>query len=161
MKLRGLLLALCVVACGPPAEKAKGPEASQAPDPFELQIEIGRYSVMLDQTENLTAERPDLTDLNRQEPRALARSLRHVVWQYNLDRSRLCARGILTEASCGPSLQPVWIAEPDTAEPSLQELQERSTAVGEEVMRFWNAVCEDARARETDEQERMYVCAIE
>ena len=161
MKLRALMLAACLAACGQPAEQAKAPEASAGPDPFALQIEIGRYSVMLNQTEEVTAERPDITDLNLEAPGALARSLRNVVWQYNLDRSRLCGRGILPEASCGPSYQPVWISEPDTVEPSLDELQARSTAVGEEVMRFWDAVCADARARETNEQERMQVCAIE
>lgn len=160
MKLRAVLLAFLLAACGQQgAEKAKAPEAVEQPNPFELQIEIGRYGVMLSQTEELMAERPDLTDLNREAPRELARSLRHVVWQYNLDRSRLCARGLVTEASCGPTYAPVWISEPDTVEPSLQELQTRSAAVGAEVMRFWDAVCADARARQRHDEAQ--ICAIE
>jgi len=55
----------------------------------------------------------------------------------------------------------VWISEPVESEPSLEELETRSQAVGEEVMRLWNAVCEDARMREPDEAARQYVCAIE
>jgi len=33
--------------------------------------------------------------------------------------------------------------------------------VGAEVMRFWSAICEDARTRVQDETARRYVCAIE
>ena len=91
----------------------------------------------------------------------LARRLRETVWEYNLQRSRLCAKGLFTEVSCGPAYEPVWIAEPDSVTPTMEEVQSRSDAVGREVMRLWNAVCTDARSRESDDQERMLVCAIE
>lgn len=159
MKLRALVLALALAACGQPAEQAKAPD--QPPDPFDLNIEVGRHGAMLSQIDNLTSDRPGAVDADVTEPRELARRLRETVWEYNLERSSLCGRGLFTEVSCGPSFQPVWIAEPQDAAPSLEELQTRSNAVGEEVRRFWDAVCADARERETDEEARAYVCAME
>jgi hypothetical protein len=154
VKLHGLLLAAALVACA-------HAEAQETPDAFGLQIEIGRYNVMLHQTEELTAESPAGAEPGLDEPRTLARTLRHVVWRYNLDRSRLCMRGLHTDVACGPAFMPAWLSEPDASAPSLQELQARSNVVGGEVMRFWGAVCDAAREREANEQERMYVCAIE
>jgi hypothetical protein len=154
-----MLLALFLAACGQPTEKSETPAAPQAPNPFDLHIEVGRYGVMLSQVGSLTGERESATEPDDTSPATLARNLRETVWEYNLARSQLCGKGLFTEVSCGPSYEPVWIG--DDAAPSLEELQTRSTAVGAEVMRLWNAVCEDARTREADEQARMYVCAIE
>lgn len=162
MQLRALVLALAVVSCGQSGTKApETPAASEAPDPFNLNIEIGRYGVMLTHVQQLTRERPGAVEAEVTDPRDLARRLRETAWEYNLERSRLCARGLFTEVSCGPAYEPVWISEASTVTPTLQEIQSRSAALGEEVGRFWNAVCEDARSRVEDEQERMYVCAIE
>ncbi|MBC7768501.1 MAG: hypothetical protein H7124_06920 [Phycisphaerales bacterium] len=160
MKLRAIVLALALAACGQASEQAKAPE-NQAPDPFNLNIEVGRYGVMLDQIENLTEETPNAAEAEVTDPKDLARRLRETVWAYNIERSALCGRGLYTAVTCGPSYQPVWIAEAPDSAPSLEELQTRSNALGEEVMRFWNAVCEEARTAETDEEARMYVCAIE
>lgn len=162
MKLRAIFLALVLAACGQP--QTKGPEtpaAPEAPDPFALNIEIGRYSVMLSHVQQLTRERPGAIEAEVTDPRDLARRLRETAWEYNLERSRLCARGLFTEVSCGPAYEPVWISEAATVTPTVAEIQSRSAALGEEVSRFWTAVCEDARTRIEDEQERMYVCAIE
>lgn len=164
MKFRAIILALALAlaACGQTGE-APPPAAPEgaAPDPFDLNIEIGRYGVMLSHVHNLTFERPGAAEAEPTDPHQLARSLRETVWEYNLERSRLCAKGLFTDVACGPAYEPVWISEAATAAPTLEEIQSRSTALGEEVMRFWNAVCEDARTRETDEQAKMYVCAIE
>jgi hypothetical protein len=160
MKLRALILVVMLAACGQNA--AKGPNAPERPrTPEDMQIQIGRYGVMLDQVHSLTAERPGANEQAPTEPMAMARALRETVWQYNVERSQLCGRGLFTEIACGPSYQPVWISEAADAAPSFEELQNRSAAVGGEVMRFWNAVCEDARTRETNQQDKMYVCAIE
>lgn len=160
MKLRVLLFAMLLAACGQNA--AKGGHAGERPhSPADLQIEIGRYGVMLDQVHSLTAERSGAQETAPTELTAMARSLRETVWQYNLERSQLCGKGLFTDVACGPSFQPVWISEPADAAPSFDELNTRSAAVGEEVHRFWNAVCEDARIRETNEQDRQYVCALE
>ncbi len=160
MKLRAFVLALALAACGQPAEQAKT-QQSEAPDPFTMSIEVGRYGVMLSQIQSLTRETPDAVEQDVTAPADLARRLRETVWEYNLARSGLCARGLYTQVSCGPTFQPVWIGEPVDSAPSLEELQTRSTAVGEEVMGFWNTVCEAARTAETDEEARAYVCAIE
>lgn len=158
MNWRVVLLALCVAACGP-AGQEKG--QAEAPDPFDLNIEVGRYGVMLSQIDEQALQLPGPGEPEVTDPRYLSRRLRETVWEYNLERSQLCARGLYTEISCGPVYEPVWMAEPDTLTPSLEDLQIRSTAVGAEVMRLWNAVCEDARSRVTDEEEQRLVCAME
>lgn len=160
MKLRAMILALALAGCGQAGEQSKGGEA-EAPDPFDLSIEIGRYGVMLSQIHSLSADRPGAAEVEVTDPRDLARRLRETVWEYNLERSSLCARGLFTDVACGPAFEPVWIGEPSDAAPSIEDLRVRSQAVGEEVMRFWNAVCADARARETDEEARAYICAME
>lgn len=160
MKFRAILLAVCVAACGQSAEKGpEVPTAPAGPDPATLNIEIGRYGAMLYQIDELTSERPG-AGAELSEQRDFARRLRENVWRLNLERSDLCAKGLFTEVACVPAYEPVWISEPATAEPTLEELQTRSDALGDEVMRFWDAVCEDARSRAT-EADRATVCGME
>lgn len=161
MKVRAVLLALCLAACGQGAEKAKNAQTSEEPDPFTLNIEIGRYGAMLDQVREHTQERSGSAEASVTDPQHLARRLRETVWQYNIERSGLCAKGLYAELTCGPPYAPIWLSEPDSVTPSLADLHARSSAVGDEVMRLWNAVCEDAASRVADEQERMYVCPME
>lgn len=159
--VRALILALALAACGQAGqEAAPGPATPETPNPMDLHIEIGRYGVMLDQVRDLTAERPGSAEADPAQPRELGRALREAVWKYNLERSRLCGKGLFTEVACGSAYEPVWISEPSNVEPTLQEIQSRSQALGEEVMRFWNAVCDDAASR-AGEQDRSSVCAIE
>ena len=160
MKLRVLILALALAACGQNATKGAHAHAEPA-TPEDLQIQIGRYGVMLDQVHSLTAERPGANEQAPTETQAMARALRERVWQYNQERSSLCGRGLFTDVACGPAFEPVWISEAADATPSFEELRTRSDAVGNEVQRFWDAVCEDARTRETNQQDKMYVCAME
>jgi hypothetical protein len=162
MKLRALIFAAALAACGQTGEKGQTtPEPTEAPDPFALQIEIGRYGYMLYQTHELTAERSGAQETEPSEPRALARSLREVVWRYNLERSTLCARGLFTDVACGPVYEPVWISEPADATVSLEELQTRASAIGDEVLPFWEAVCEDAKTTAADEEARSQICPME
>ncbi len=161
MKLRALFLAAALAACGQQGEQARAPTPSEPPDAFDLNIEIGRYGVMLSQVHSLSADRPGTAETEVTDPKDLARRLREVVWEYNLERSALCARGLFTEVACGPAFQPVWIGEGADAAPTIEDVAARSRAVGEEVMRFWNAVCEDARTRAASDEERQYVCAME
>ncbi len=158
MTFRAIFFALLLAACGQGGQTQAPGEPEQS-DAFALHIEIGRYGVMLSHVEELTAEQQNAAEPQAEDPAELARGLRETVWEYNLMRSQLCARGLYMAVTCGPIYAPVWLA--DTAAPSLEELESRSAAVGEEVMRLWGAVCEDARTREPDEQLRMYVCAIE
>lgn len=160
MKLRSIVLALCVAACGQAGEQ-KGPETPEGVDPQTLSIEIGRYGVMLGQVDEHTRERPGTGEIDPAQPRAMARALRESAWEYNRVRSELCAKGLYTELACGPAYEPVWIAEPADADVSLEDLQVRAAALGAEVTPLWNAVCEDAAAGVQDEQERMLVCPME
>ncbi|MBL8536177.1 MAG: hypothetical protein JNM59_02100 [Hyphomonadaceae bacterium] len=164
MRIQAQLMAAALVlaACGQNADKGEAPPAApEAPNAISLSIEAGRYGVMLSQIHSLTADRSGAGEADNSDPREIARRLREAVWEYNLERSSLCGRGLFADLSCGPAFMPVWLGEPSDVAPTLEELQTRSGAVGEEVMRFWNAVCADARIRETDEEARDYVCAIE
>lgn len=162
MRFRAIVLAVALAACGQTGEKqAEVPTGAAGPDPFELNIEIGRYGAMLGQVSGHTEERPGSAEPEVTEARDLARRLRETVWEYNLQRSKICAKGLFTELTCTPAYEPVWIAEPPSVEPTLAEIQSRSEAVGNEVMTLWNAVCEDARARATTEEERQVACAME
>ncbi len=157
MKLPAMFLALCLAACGQTSQESE----TQPPEPFDLNIEIGRYGAMLHQIDEHTRERPGSAEPSVTDTRELARRLRETVWRYNLERSRLCAKGLFAELSCGPAYDPVWISEPPTAAPSMEDLETRANALGDEVMRLWDAVCEDAASRVEDEQERRYVCPME
>jgi hypothetical protein len=162
MRFQALVLALSLAACGQNAPQADAPPPAPEPlNALSLSIEAGRYGVMLSQIHSLTGDRPGAMDTDASDPKDIARRLRETVWEYNLERSSLCARGLFAELACAPAYQPVWIGEPAEVAPTLEELQTRSDAVGEEVQHFWSIVCDDARTRETDADAREYVCAIE
>lgn len=159
---RAIFLALFLLAACGQSTATKAPEPPHELNPQDVQIEIGRYGVMLDHVTSLTSETPAATA--EADPTAavqLARRLRETAWRYNLERSQLCEKGLYTAVSCGPVFNPVWLADAPDAQPTLQELKQRADALGAEVQPFWTAVCEDARTHETDEQAKMYVCAIE
>jgi hypothetical protein len=153
-----LASALALGACKPP-----GPADSTGSrvDPHALQIEIGRYHVMLRQAAELSSTQLGAPDAGVEDPKELARGLREAVWQYNIQRSQLCARNLYTETSCGPAFEPTWISEPSDARPTPEQLQQRSAEVGQEVQRFWGAICDAARRSEQDREQRRLICAIE
>jgi hypothetical protein len=162
MKFRAIVLALALAACGQAGEKqGEVPTSPGGPDPFTLNIEIGRYGAMLGQVTGHTEERPGSTAPEVTDARDLSRRLRETVWEYTIERSRICAKGLFTEVTCTPAYEPVWISEPPNAEPTMEEIQNRSDAVGVEVMRLWRVVCDDARTRATSEDERQIACAME
>jgi hypothetical protein len=162
MKFRAIALALALAACGPAAEKqAEVPTAPAGPNPDTLNIEIGRYGAMLSQVSEHSDARPGSAEPEVTDPQDLARRLRETVWAYNVERSELCSKALFTEITCGPAFEPVWISEPPTAEPTLEEIQSRSESVGQEVMRLWDAVCEDARTRAANDEDRRTACAME
>ena len=161
MRFRAIVLALALAACGQTGEKqADVPTGPAGPDPSTLNIEIGRYGAMLSQVSDQSAERPGSAEPEVTSQRDLARRLREAVWSYNIQRSQLCSKGLFVETTCGSAYEPVWIAEPDTVEPTLEEIQSRSDALGVEVQRLWGVVCDDAKAR-VPEEERMAVCPME
>lgn len=149
-----------LAACGPtPVEKA--PPEPQAIEPFDLHIDVGRYGAMLHTVSELTAERAYSASVDDVvDARSMARDLRENAWEYNLLRSRLCARNIHPEASCGPAFNPVWLADPADAEVSLEEIRTRNQAFGAEINPLWGAVCDEAAAQ-VPEDEKMSVCPVE
>jgi hypothetical protein len=161
MRFRAIVLALALAACGQTGEKqAEVPTGPAGPDPATLNIEIGRYGAMLSQVNDQSVDRPGSAEPEVTSQRDLARRLREAVWNYNIQRSQLCSKGLFTETTCGSAYEPVWIAEPDTVEPTLEEIQSRSDALGVEVQRLWGVVCDDAKSR-VPEEERMAVCPME
>ena len=160
--MRILALALlaslaALAACKPPGADTSASHT----DPHALQIEIGRYGVMLNQAAELTSTQLGAPDASNEDPKELARALRESVWRYNIERSQLCARNLYTETSCGPAFEPSWISEPSDARPTPEQLQSRSAEVGQEVQRFWSTICDAARHNEQDQARRRLICAIE
>lgn len=159
MRFHALVLAFALAACG--QQEAAPADTPEIALEAVLSTQIRRQDVMLGQIETLTADRPGTGAADSSEPADMARALREQVWSYNLLRSRLCGRALFAEVSCGPAYQPVWVAEPADTAPTLEELQTRANALGAETQRLWDAVCADARTRETDAAARALVCPME
>jgi hypothetical protein len=151
--------AIALAACKPPGQNQPAPGAHV--DPHALQIEIGRYGVMLQQTGQITQTQIGAPDAGAEDAKELARGLRETVWTYNIQRSQLCARNLFTETTCTPPYEPVWISEPPNTRPTPEQLQSRSAEVGREVQTFWNTICNDARHRTQDREQQRLICAIE
>ncbi|MGQ0531149.1 MAG: hypothetical protein ACT4OF_00475, partial [Caulobacteraceae bacterium] len=121
MTLRAIVLAMALAACGQAGDKqGEVPTGPAGPDPFTLNIEIGRYGAMLSQVTGHTEERPGSAEPEVTDARDLARRLRETVWEYNIERSKICAKGLFIEITCTPAYEPVWIAEPPNAEPTME-----------------------------------------
>lgn len=148
-----------LAACKPPGQNQPTPGAHV--DPHALQVEIGRYGVMLQQTGHLTETQVGAPDASAQDAKELARGLREAVWTYNIQRSQLCARNLFTETTCAPPFEPVWISEPPNTRPAPEQLQQRSQEVGQEIRHFWSVICDDARHRALDRAQQRTICAIE
>ena len=148
MKLRAIVLALALAACGQTSEQqAQVPTGPAGPDPFNLNIEVGRWSAMLHEVNDQTVERPGSAEPEITAPRDLARRLREAVWTYNIQRSQLCSKGLFTEVACGAAYEPVWISEPETVEPTLEEIQSRSDALAFTAFGFGALACKPSQLR--------------
>lgn len=152
-----LVFFVALAACRPPGQAERAPGARV--DPHALQTEIGRYGAMLHQTGELTSTQVGAPDASAQDAKELARGLREAVWQYNIQRSQLCARNLFTETTCTPPYEPVWISEPPNTRPTPEQLQQRSGEVGQEIQHFWGVICDDARRRTQDQAQRRTICA--
>lgn len=161
MNLRVLVFALALAACGQSnPTSGRSTTTTEELTPQTLQIDIGRTGAMLSNVRALTEEMPAVQENDPTALREMARALREAVWEYNLERSRLCGMGLYTTVSCGAAYQPVWIGETPDSEPTLQILNERNQGLRAEVSRFEEAICNDARQR-VPENERMAVCPME
>lgn len=165
MKVRALVFALglaaTLAACGQSTTATTtGTATNEELTPANLQIDIGRTGAMLGNVRAITEELPAAVETDPTALREMARALRETVWEYNLERSRLCGRGLYTAVSCGSAYEPVWIAEAANSEPTLEILNERAEGLRAEVSRFEGAICDDARSK-VPENERMAVCPME
>ena len=151
-----ILTSLALAACKPPGQGQPAPGARV--DPHALQTEIGRYGAMLRQTGTITSTQLGAPDASAEDAKELARGLREAVWTFNIQRSRLCARNLFTQTSCGPAFEPVWISEPPSARPTPEQLQTRSQEVSQMVQPFWTEICNDARSRTPDQAQRRAIC---
>jgi hypothetical protein len=142
-------------ACKPPGQSQ---QTAAHVDPHALEVEIGHYGAMLHQTGELAATQIGAPDASAQDAKELARGLREAVWQYNIQRSQLCARNLYTETTCTPPYEPVWISEPPNTRPTPEQLRQRSSEVGQEIQHFWGVICEDARRRTQDQAQRRTIC---
>jgi hypothetical protein len=161
-RVRTLFVALLVLsACRRDCASKSDPPKDQETADLEPRIDIDRYGVMIDQVNDLAEEMESAVEDPKVDTRPLARRLREVVWQLNLSRSQLCARGLDKEVSCGSAYAPPWLTEPDDAAPTMSEILRRSEELGSKVMPYWTFVCDDVRAHTEDEDEKRFVCGIE
>lgn len=135
----------------------------EAHDPFHLHVAIGRWHLMASQVADLhqIAQPGYVYDEEILDPRSLARRLREAVWFYNLERLEMCAHGRLVSLSCTPPYLPAWLSETAEEAPSFRTLAARSEDVGERILPFWQAVCDEARAAEPDAAARAQICPME
>ncbi len=161
LKTRFIFIAIAFLAACATAPTSGGPANPEPVDPSALQIDIGRLGVMLSHVEDLTQSSPT-PDVNYESPRELARSLRETVWEFNLVKSRLCARQLYVEHTCTPAFHADYLHDAPSVEPPLELTQERAGVVRVRIQQLWDAVCADARQRQgVSVSDRVEVCAIE
>ncbi len=154
-----LALAACGQQTGERAEAPPRPSASRS----ICSIEIGRYGVMLDQVQNLTAERAPARRTRRRRRRRHWRArLRETVWEYNLDalatlRTRAVHRSELRaglSSRCGSPIH-----QRGRRRSRKFKLAPTPSARGDAVLGRGLRRC---RARATDRsRSAIYVCAME
>jgi hypothetical protein len=153
-----VFLAFALV-CAAPVARADDPT-----DPGAVQIDIRRWGVMVSEAQDLDTPQNGATapvDVAADTtPQQIARSLRETAWRFNLARSEMCARGDLSEASCGAAFAADWLSEAPDAGVSYEELDRRSQELGAAVMPFWEAVCDRAK-KQAPQEDRMSVCPME
>ena len=93
--------------------------------------------------------------------RAFASGLRQTVWEYNVESAKICAKGLYTEVSCLPALDPPWLTEAPNRSPTEKELERRVDWVNAHVQRLWDAACEDFKKSHPDPEDYMSYCSIE
>jgi hypothetical protein len=133
-------------------------------DDTDLYIQLSYPYQMLDHTRELAELRDSTPDVDtRNNPRELARVLRQTVWEYDAESSSLCARGLYTDVSCLPALNPPWLYESAKAAPSAEELLRRAEWVQERMGALWDAACADFRERHPEVKGEGYMehCSVE
>jgi hypothetical protein len=100
-------------------------------------------------------------DLRFDSRRELASGLRQTVWEYNVESAKICAKGLYTEVSCLPVLNPSWLTEAPNTSPTEKELERRVDWVNAHVQPLWDAACEDFKKSHPEPEAYMPYCSIE
>jgi hypothetical protein len=126
-----------------------------------LSIDIGRLGVINDSiVEAWKKRRADENQKSRYDPAELSSWLRAEVWHYNGLRESLCNDRYLVNASCGKPYLPAWIRESSVNTPSDRVLEQRQGELSDQIVRLWDAVCDDLKKRVPEEDAREF-CSIE
>ena len=95
------------------------------------------------------------------DARGWATGLRQTVWEYNLESANMCAKGLHTELSCLPALDPPWLTEAQDTSPTQKELQRRSDWLDARVQALWDGACEEFKKSHPSHEDYMAFCSIE
>ena len=169
MRRAYLAFVLLAAACGsapapsPPLAQGAVTQSTDQADAFALSIDIGRWGAMMSEVRGLTGvSDPSPADFvetdDHESPAALTAALRARVADFNRDRVQLCAAHKFGALTCASAYAPAWLRESAGVTPSLAEISRRSSALGDQVMPLWDAVCEDAA---TGGQSRAEICPME
>lgn len=141
--------------------------ADAGPDPFDVQIRVGRLGVMVDQgflafsqlnSDSVVITRSDLQPSAAKGQEAeLHVSLVRTVMDIGLLQGVSCGT-VLPEKSeaCATGFEPDW-AENLNATPSLAEIDMRTDETQAAIMPLWSALCDKAVAKTGNDM----FCAIE
>ena len=140
---------------------AKQPEVQEVDS--NLGVVAGYANVMLDHLRELMELETSKSgqDVRFDTRRAFASGLRQTVWEYNVESAKMCAKGLYTEVSCLPALDPPWLTEAQSASPTEKELERRVDWVNAHVQRLWDAACEEFKKSHPEDQGYMSYCSIE
>lgn len=154
---RALKVAVATMTAGALAACVSA-RAADAPDPFTLGIEIGRYAYMLTQTADLAPSAQDQTPAPDIQRAALNAQLVETAFTLNAQRARLCRDGFRPDLTCVMPYLPVWLGAPPGPAPETAVLQARADELGGQVMAIWEAVC---AAAPKNPEEPLGPCPIE
>jgi hypothetical protein len=151
------LIVVLAIVYGCAAEQSRVDEYNTT-----LRIEGGYSSAMLYRLRELIEyESAKAGKIASPPARALATALRQTVWEYNVESANMCAKGLHTELSCLPALDPPWLTESQHTSPTERELQRRSDWLDARVQALWDGACEDFKKSNPSPEDYMGYCSIE
>lgn len=165
LMISALVLSACIAPQVPPPTPLPPAYTEEQLDPFVLQIEAGRWSVLADRAlegVNLVTGRAKPAPIPLSED-ALARldinaSINQSLLSLITLVSASCEAGIASAEQCAAFALPDWFAAPQSdTPPDLFTLRQRSDWIGEQTFAFTDAPC--ALGREISED--YLFCSVE
>jgi hypothetical protein len=137
-------------------------QAEVEEDQSDLHIYIGQSSAMIYRLRELIELHSSESVQNTPtRARGLATALRQTVWEFNMESANMCAKGLYSEWSCLPALDPPWLTEAQDSSPTEKELERRADWVSERVQRLWDAACGEFKKSHPSPEDYMGYCSIE